>query len=531
MGTFEQIQRKSNTNSTRAAPTSHRLRPSRSFALPAVPTSEQVSPDQQTQPTYDSRLRYSLTYIPILPPSSQDTSEPVVDQGPQVRNQLQTRIQAARSGGHPLEKQAQQRLEQGLGTDLSGVRIHTDSEADRLSRSVDAMAFTTGADIFFSAGTYRPSTPEGLRLLAHETTHVLQQTEGSVTSPPREEGVSISDPSDYSEKAAEQNAAHITTNPLVSPEGTVAQDRLSLSSHAEPFTTISGLRPFMATRQVSGTRVIQRRKQTFTNTTNKKQESYEIPDNVLGVPFSFPYYYHFIEKSAGSSSLFQAIQKATGLATFHITVDHTTGGNRQNNGFHVKVVGPGGQAYLFYDLTLGTPKFSRGQAPNLQNFQEPNLILKAMDFVAAEFINKTKYGSQKGTGGPKVQYGDVKQLLPAQQQQELEAAAKAAKAQKAGPGKTGAGPEKTAEELNELTGTLQKEAAEKGGFGVSLEDYLKQRTQPAATPTGSPLPTVPGSSPQVGPALPPTALEGNAPGTYAPQRGSKEKKKGPYERT
>ncbi|WP_245557534.1 DUF4157 domain-containing protein [Deinococcus peraridilitoris] len=90
------------------------------------------------------------------------------------------RIQARRGAGNPLPEAVQRHLAQELNYDLSAVRIHADSEADILAKSVHAVAFTTGSDIFFRAGTYNPNTPGGLELLAHEVTHTVQQRQGRV---------------------------------------------------------------------------------------------------------------------------------------------------------------------------------------------------------------------------------------------------------------------------------------------------------------------------------------------------------------
>ncbi|PJI52581.1 hypothetical protein CTI14_40040, partial [Methylobacterium radiotolerans] len=59
------------------------------------------------------------------------------------------RIQARRGNGNPLPAAVQRHLEQGLNHDLSRVRIHDDAEADTLAKGVNAVAFTTGTDIFF----------------------------------------------------------------------------------------------------------------------------------------------------------------------------------------------------------------------------------------------------------------------------------------------------------------------------------------------------------------------------------------------
>lgn len=63
-----------------------------------------------------------------------------------------------------------------LQADFSRVRLHTDSRAEASARAVNALAYTVGRDIVFGAGQYAPGTTSGRRLLAHELTHVLQQT-------------------------------------------------------------------------------------------------------------------------------------------------------------------------------------------------------------------------------------------------------------------------------------------------------------------------------------------------------------------
>ncbi|MBZ9752717.1 DUF4157 domain-containing protein [Deinococcus sp. HMF7604] len=90
------------------------------------------------------------------------------------------RIQARRGSGNPLPETVQRHLEQGLNHDLSKVRIHDDAEADLMAKGVNAMAFTTGTDIFFQSGKFSPNTQSGLELLAHEVTHTVQQSQGRV---------------------------------------------------------------------------------------------------------------------------------------------------------------------------------------------------------------------------------------------------------------------------------------------------------------------------------------------------------------
>jgi hypothetical protein len=83
------------------------------------------------------------------------------------------------SGGRPLDGGTSSELGHRFGHDFSGVRVHTDSDAADAARSVNARAFTVGHDVVFGAGQYRPETQDGRRLLAHELTHVVQQSGGA----------------------------------------------------------------------------------------------------------------------------------------------------------------------------------------------------------------------------------------------------------------------------------------------------------------------------------------------------------------
>jgi len=84
--------------------------------------------------------------------------------------------------GRPLEPALRQDMEQRLGYDLSRVRVHTGSDAGRSARDVNAHAYTVGHDIVFGPGRYAPGRPSGRRLIAHELTHVVQQSGGDVAS-------------------------------------------------------------------------------------------------------------------------------------------------------------------------------------------------------------------------------------------------------------------------------------------------------------------------------------------------------------
>jgi hypothetical protein len=62
-----------------------------------------------------------------------------------------------------------------MGADFSGVKVHTDSQSDKLNRSLSSRAFATGPNLFFKQGEYNPGSRSGQELIAHELTHVVQQ--------------------------------------------------------------------------------------------------------------------------------------------------------------------------------------------------------------------------------------------------------------------------------------------------------------------------------------------------------------------
>jgi len=97
----------------------------------------------------------------------------------QASPDFSARLSARKGGGAPLPDASRTQMEQGIGADFSGVRVHTDSEAERMNDDIHAQAFTHGQDVYFNSGKYSPESKEGQRLLAHELTHVVQQGGGA----------------------------------------------------------------------------------------------------------------------------------------------------------------------------------------------------------------------------------------------------------------------------------------------------------------------------------------------------------------
>jgi hypothetical protein len=71
-------------------------------------------------------------------------------------------------------------FEPRLGVDLSRVRLHTDARAVTSARALNAKAFTLGSNIVFGQNQFAPETESGQRVLAHELSHVAQQSQGGI---------------------------------------------------------------------------------------------------------------------------------------------------------------------------------------------------------------------------------------------------------------------------------------------------------------------------------------------------------------
>ena len=83
---------------------------------------------------------------------------------------------------HSLPQTLRASFERRFGHDFSDVRIHEGASAAESARSLNATAYTLGQDIVFGPRQYAPQTPSGRRLLAHELTHVVQQTRRGAAS-------------------------------------------------------------------------------------------------------------------------------------------------------------------------------------------------------------------------------------------------------------------------------------------------------------------------------------------------------------
>lgn len=119
----------------------------------------------QTKPIFESKTGDEVQTKPDMLVGKSLTANAGLSQ--QLRN--------SKGSGEPLQENTRADMEEALDADFSGVRIHTDAEAEQMNQGLHAKAFTHGQDIYFNQGQYNPSAEDGTKLLAHELTHVVQQ--------------------------------------------------------------------------------------------------------------------------------------------------------------------------------------------------------------------------------------------------------------------------------------------------------------------------------------------------------------------
>lgn len=98
------------------------------------------------------------------------------DAPPEVSPELESYLASSRNGGQPLPDATRAYFEPRFDRDFSQVRLHADSPAANAAADIDAQAFTSGSDVYFGMRRLQLGTSQGHRLLAHELTHVMQQT-------------------------------------------------------------------------------------------------------------------------------------------------------------------------------------------------------------------------------------------------------------------------------------------------------------------------------------------------------------------
>jgi hypothetical protein len=123
---------------------------------------------------------------------------------------LEAKLAGRAGGGAPLSADVRSFMEPRFGFDFSRVRIHNDNESVQMNRQLNAQAFTHGSNIYFGSG----KSPTDRHLLAHELTHVVQQTGASK----QKVNKTIGRPNDLLEPQAKAAADQVMTLPTPAPE-------------------------------------------------------------------------------------------------------------------------------------------------------------------------------------------------------------------------------------------------------------------------------------------------------------------------
>lgn len=140
-------------------------------ALQAKPVSSPITPWVQMQAKPEAEEEEEFLQ-----------AKPASGQLPAATPELAARIQSLRGSGQPLPTSVRSLFEPHFGHDFSRVQVHTDAQTAEAVRAVRARALTVEQDIAFRTGQYAPETGEGRQLLAHELTHVVQQTSCQVAN-------------------------------------------------------------------------------------------------------------------------------------------------------------------------------------------------------------------------------------------------------------------------------------------------------------------------------------------------------------
>lgn len=94
---------------------------------------------------------------------------------PNVASSVTADLQNSMASGSPLPLSVRRFMEPRFRADFSPVKVHTGERSAKLNRQLNAQAFAIGNHIFFGKDKFKPDTPDGKELIAHELTHTVQQ--------------------------------------------------------------------------------------------------------------------------------------------------------------------------------------------------------------------------------------------------------------------------------------------------------------------------------------------------------------------
>lgn len=150
---------------------------SQSIAPAIQPKAQTAKPEEEIQKKETEEEEGTELNVQRKPIFENDDSiqRSAEGESPTPSSSLESQLSSSKGGGSSLPTDTQSSMGEAMGADLSGVRVHNDSDAAQMSNDLNAQAFTHGSDIYFNEGNYSPDTSDGQHLLAHELTHTVQQ--------------------------------------------------------------------------------------------------------------------------------------------------------------------------------------------------------------------------------------------------------------------------------------------------------------------------------------------------------------------
>lgn len=200
---------------------------------------------------------------------------------PHVGPGVAARIDSLRGRGGPLPTSERAFFEARFGRDFGNVRVHTDANAAEAARAVNARAFTMGRDVVFGRGAFAPGTRAGRTLLAHELTHVVQQssTRDNPNSVPfRDRPGSLAHPNNRLLQRA-RSYSDCSTSDEAAIEAAAVQAQTDLD------TAITALNTRPLTTQVSNALFLAFRSNSVSTADSVKQKLQAIRNGVPNVSF------------------------------------------------------------------------------------------------------------------------------------------------------------------------------------------------------------------------------------------------------
>jgi hypothetical protein len=136
---------------------------------------------------------------------------------------------AAQESSQRLDESVRLPVEQSLGANLDGVRVHSGASSNAAAESLGARAYTIGSDIYLGSDAQHLSPRQRNQLLAHEAVHTVQQGGRPVALQGK---FKVSGPSDSSEVEADRIAQTVLAAAPVKSSGLTLRNSMRIAAVA-----------------------------------------------------------------------------------------------------------------------------------------------------------------------------------------------------------------------------------------------------------------------------------------------------------